>query len=693
MRLKYFSLCLFFFASLNIISQEMEEGFKYLETGKYKKAEFFFKEILKTHPKNKTARLCYGRAVGLIGASEKAVQLFTRLLQDYPSDFEVKLNYAESLLWNRNFLKAKGYYEKLIKENKTSFSLLLGYANTLSNLKEFTNALIYVDKALTILPENQNALVSKKYMRLGLANEKVSNQKYDEAEKILKENFTSFKNDKETLLNLANLYLISKQISKAIKVYEVIGENVINKLTSLNGISLAHHINSDDKTALSFSKKALRSIDNTTSKILKNLTTERYIQALIWNKKYALAAPEISKLLKDNKTPENWMLSLRATLSIYKSDFKKSLEDYNLILTKDSASFDGNLGKANALKASGDFNNAYKSAKNTLAFYENQKDAINFIKELDASFTPFIETKVSYSYDNGNNEADVYHFNSEIPFSTKFKILASYQYRTTSNSVTNLKAVSNNLLLGASYQLLNNVTLKGSLGAVSSDSETNTYRQLLTDISIHMKPFKLQKLEFGYKRDIQNFNAELLDREIVQNNLALNYSVNTNFNLGWFTQYYYTFQSDENTRNLLFTSIYYQILEKPSFKGGINYQNISFKNQVPTIYFSPSRFNAVEIFIDLIKDEAAAKNKELFYGITAATGFQFIEGGDKQSTYRIQAKLGYKFTDRSFINIYGMQSNIASAVASANAASFTFTEIGLRFKWILLKDPLFKKQK
>ncbi|MFT6869560.1 MAG: Tfp pilus assembly protein PilF [Polaribacter sp.] len=691
MRLKYFSLCIFFFVSLNIVSQEMEEGFNYLETGKYKEAEFFFKKVLKTFPKNKTARLCYGRAVGLLGESKKAVQLFTNLLQDYPSDFEVKLNYAESLLWNTNFTKAKEYYKKLIKENSTNFSALLGYANTLSNLKEFTNALIYVDKALTILPGNQNALVSKKYMRLGLANEKVSNQKYDEAERILKENFSSFKEDKETLLNLANLYLISKQIDKAIKTYEVIGANSENKLTSLNGISLAHHLNGDDKTALSFSKKALESVTNTTSKTFKNQTTERYIQALIWNKKYALATAAISKLFNDNKTPENWMLSLRATLHIYKSDFKKSLEDYNLILKKDSASFDGNLGKANALKASGDFYNAYEIAENTLAFYENQKDAMNFIKELDISFTPFLEAKSSYSYDNGNNEANVYNVNSEIPYSTKFKILASYQYRTTSNSVTNLKAVSNNLLVGASYKLLNNLTLKGSLGIVSSDSEINTYNQLLTDISIQMKPFKLQNLKLGYKRDIQNFNAELLDREIVQNNLILNYSLNTNFNVGLFTQYYYTFQSDENTRNLLFTSLYYQILEKPSLKGGVNYQNISFKNQVPTIYFSPSKFNAVELFIDLIKDEAVAKNKEWFYGLTAATGFQFIEGGDQQSTYRVQAKLGYKFSERSLINIYGMQSNIASAVASANAASFTFTELGLRFKWILLRNPLFKK--
>ncbi len=691
MNFKYFSFFILFFLSLCINSQEMQEGFTYLETGKYKEAEVFFKDILKEYPTNKTARLCYGRAIGLNGKATAAVTLFTNLLKDYPTDFEVKLNYAESLLWSKNYPDAKVYYQKLLKENDKSFAALLGYANTLSNLKEFKAALINVDKALDVLPGNPNALVSKKYMRLGLASKKVSDQKYKEAETILKENFTSFKDDKETLLNLANLYLISKQIEKAKNTYEIIGKKPEDKLISLNGIALAYHLDGDDKTALTVSKTAQKSIDKHTTETLKNQTIERYIQALIWNKKYTSAKTEIDKLLDDNKTPENWMLSLRATLNIYKSDFKKSIDDYNLILKKDSASFDGNLGKANALKASGYYINAYKSAENTLVFYKKQKDASNFIKELDLSFTPYVETKASYSYDNGNNKANAYDIKTEVPFSTKFKLLANYNYRSTSNQITNLKATTNNFTIGASYQLLNNLTLKGSFGVTSSDSDESKYNQFLTDISINMKPFKLQNLELGYKRDIQNFNAALLNEQIVQNNLILNYSVNTNFNLGWFTQYYYTWQSDQNARNLLFTSLYYNILEKPSIKGGINYQNLSFKNQVPTTYFSPSKFNAVEVFVNIIKDETAAKKKEWFYGLTAATGLQYIENDDGQSTYRIQGKLGYKFSERALINIYGLQSNIASAVATAANTSFTYTEFGLRFKWLIFKKPFFKK--
>ena len=691
MRLIYSTLLGFLFFSLQSFGQDMKEGFTYLETGKYQQAEVFFNEVLKEYPKNKTARLCYGRAIGLNGSATKAVTLFTNLLKDYPTDFEVKLNYAESLLWSKNYPDAKVYYQTLLKENDKSFAALLGYANTLSNLKEFEDALVTVDKALTVLPGNPNALVSKKYMRLGLASTKVTDQKYDEAETILKENFTSFKDDKETLLNLANLYLISKQIDKALKTYDVIGKISGNKIGSLIGISLVHHLNEDDKTALVYAKKALDSVNKDTPKAINNQATERYVQALIWNKKYSLADAEINKLFDTGKETESWMLSLRATLNVYKSDFKKSLKDYNLILEKDSASFDGNLGKANVLKASGYINEAYKSAENTLTFYEKQKDATNFIKQLDLSFTPFVETKYYHSFDNGDNEADAYDVKTEIPFSTKFKFLANYNYRTTSNPNTDLKATTNNLTLGASYQLLNNLTLKGSLGVTSSDSDESKYNQLLVDISLKIKPFKLQDLELGYKRDIQNFNAALLNEEIVQNNLILNYSLNTNFNLGWFTQYYYTWQSDENARNLLFTSLYYNILAKPSIKAGINYQNLSFKNQVPETYFSPSKFNAVEIFVNLIKDEAAAKNKEWFYGLTAATGLQYIEDDDGLSTYRIQANLGYKFSERALINLYGLQSNIASAVANASSNGFTYTEFGLRFKWYFLSKPLYKK--
>ena len=651
-----------------------------------KKLNFFFETILKEHPDNKTARLCYGRAIGLNGNPKQANTLFTNLLADYPSDFEVKLNYGESLLWNSNFPKAKTYFKSLIDEDPKSFPALLSYANTLSNLKEYEDALLYVNKALEVLPGNPNALTSKKYMYLGYAYQKQQAQQYDEAERLLKENLTLFDNDKDTLLNLANLYLIANRLQDAKATYDILATNPENKITALNGLALVSHLGGKEKDALELSQQSFDSLDTTTEATLAQQTTERYVQALIWNKKYKTANTLIASLI-ETKPNENWVLALRATLNIYKSDFKKSVSDYDQILENDSSSFDGNLGKANALKALGYYDDAYTSAENTLTFYDNQKDASNFIKNLNTTFTPFYEGKASYTFDNGDNEAFAFNNTIEFSFSTKFKLVGSYNYRSTSNSVTNNEATSNDFSFGLSYQLLPSVTFKGTAGLTSAKATTNDYTQLLTDLSLNIKPFKLQTLDIGYKREIQSFNAELLDREIVQNNFYANYNVSTNFNLGWFTQYFYTSQNDANKRNLFFTSLYYNIMSNPSLKAGLNYQYIAFKDQVPSIYFSPEKFNAGEVFVNLIKDETITKPSEWFYELTAATGLQFIENDKQQGTYRIQGKLGYKFSDRCLANLFGTRSNIASATA----AGFTFNEIGVRFKWFLFKKPVFIK--
>jgi len=678
MPFKYFTFIFLLIISTFGYAQNMQEGYTYLESGNYKAAETYFETILKSYPDNKTAKLCYGRAVGLKGDSKKAIVLFTELLEVYPEDFEIKLNYGEALLWNKNFDTAKAYYEDLVLEDNQSFPALLGYANTLSNLKLFDKALNYVNKALNISSGNQNALISKKYIHLGYANQRIQNQKYVEAESLLNENLTLFKNDKETLLNLANLYLISNDLEKATAIYETIAQKQEDTVISLNGLALISHLKAKEKQALKISQQAYDMITELKDETVINQTKERYIQALIWNKKYKQANLLIDELISEMPN-ENWVLALRATLNIYKSNFKQSLADYNIILKNDPTSFDGNLGKANTLKALGLYTDAYTSAHTTLSFYNNQKDAVNFIKILNTSFTPYLDTKSAYSFDNGDNNAFSVKTYVEIPLNTRFRLLADYNYRTTNNSNTNNEATANNALAGFSYAVLSNFTFKSSLGITSVKAETNNYTQFLTDIALNITPFKLQTLDIGYKREVQNFNADLLDLEIVQNNIYANYNINTNFNLGWFTQYYYTFQNDDNTRNLLFTSLYYTILNKPILKTGINYQYITFKDQVPNIYFSPEQFNATEVFINLIKDEVTTKTKTWFYELTAATGLQFIEDNSQQGTFRFQGKLGYKISDRSLINLYGSYSNIASTTA----AGFTFSEIGLRFKWYL----------
>lgn len=117
---------------------------------------------------------------------------------------------------------------------------------------------------------------------------------------------------------------------------------------------------------------------------------------------------------------------------------------------------------------------------------------------------------------------------------------------------------------------------------------------------------------------------------------------------------------------------------------GLNYQYITFKNQVPTIYFSPETYQAVEVFAD-IRGEITERTT---YMASAATGFQKVEEDPYTNIFRAEAGIQHQFSKRLSGNIYGKHSNIASATA----AGFQFTEIGLKVKWMFLPKPLFYKQ-
>lgn len=680
-----YSFLLFIFISLGCFSQNMQKGFTFLETGKYKNAEIFFKNILKENPENNTAKLCYGRAVGLNGNATEATIIFTELLKLDPTNFEFKLNYGESLLWNKKFFMAKDYYKNLVQEDAYSFSALLGYANTLSNLKEYTLALNYIEKALKVSVNNPNALISKKYIHLGLANQQVQSQKYQEAIHTLKKNFIIYPKDKDTYLNLANTYVIAKQYHNAIITYNEMSKDKELYFIAKNGLALVAHLQGNDKESLRISKQNVAKLTQQINPQDTQKTKERYAQALIWNKKYKIAKNYIDTISK-NKQNENWILGLKATLYTHMGDFTESIKMYDQILKNNTKSFDGNLGKANALKASKQLKKAYRTAKNTLIFYPKQKDITTFLTNIENSFIPNTSTTVSYSFDNGESKAYNASTMVNLPVQSKTILKAIYAYKNAFNNATDNNSISNLFGLGASYQIHSKINISTILGINKIKGNKNKYEQFTADILLKTQPYKLQNLDIGYKKELQNFNAELLNRAIVQNHFYTNYNLNTNFNLGWFTQYFYTSQSDKNERNLLFTSLYYNILNKPLLKTGVNYQYMSFKNNVPNIYFSPSTFNAVEVFMNLIKDKSNVKSKEFYYSFTAAIGYQFTEKEAKKTTYRIKTNLGYKFNKFCYLESYATQSNIAAAAVEV----FTYTEIGLNFKWLFLKKPLFK---
>ncbi|MFK7060713.1 hypothetical protein V3Q90_11370 [Flavobacterium oreochromis] len=676
--IKYISVFIF---TCHCFSQEMGVGFNYLEKGEFQKAEMFFREILQNDSQNKTARICYARAVGLNNNPQEAMNLFEKLLIEYPNDFEIKLNYAESLLWNKKFIDGRGYYENLITLNSKSFPAVLGYANCLSNLREYEKALSYVNQALEISQNNPNGLISRKYIRLGYADQLSKKNQIGEALKLLDDNLIDHSDDTETLLNKANLLLIKKDYSNAKATYSQINKNQKDSIQSFNGLSLVNHLDNNEKKALRLAIKAKQKSDKSSDISLSNQITERYIQALIWNKKYKKAQTEIDDFkIKTQKNAQS--IALQAMLNVYKSDFLEAISEYKNLLLKDSISFDGNLGIANAYYANNQIEEAYKAIHKTLTLFEGQQDANNLLNKLKDKFRPSIEEKISYSFDNNKNTAISSSTILNYPINLKTSLIGKYSYRKTKSTIHDQLAYSNDFMVGINYELLPKLNLNALGGLTTINSFSQDYNQFLAQVSLKLKPFKLQEVEGGYLREIQNFNAELMDKKIVNNHLYMNYSVATNFNLGGFFQYFKTKQSDRNNRNLLFASVYYTVLSKPTIKTGINYQFISFSEQKPLFYFSPLRFNAYEVFADIIKDDKSIETKGMYYHFIMAGGTQFIEDNRNQLTYRLQGKMGYKFSSRLNLHIYGLKSNIASSTA----AGFTYTEIGLGLKWLFSKS-------
>ncbi len=677
-------LILFLWIVKLLAAQNMSPGFEMLEKGNFSQAEIYFENILKNYPNNKTAKICYGRAIGLSGNPEAAIELFTAMTNQNPNDLEIELNYAESLLWGKQYEQAELAYTKLVDEHPSNFAALLGFANTYSNLKKYQQALQYADKALEVEQGNANALTSKRYIRMGFAYQKQQQQQYNEAEDLLLENLNDFPTDKETLLNLANLYTITKEAAKAVEAYKQTATTYNDSIVALIGMALAEHCIENEKEALALAEEALTMAPHANDSTLTLNAIERYIQALIWNRKFNDAKTGIEKSLKTYSN-ENKILALRATLRMYTGNFKQSIKDYNTILANDSASFDGNLGISNAYFAYGDINKSYAAIAQTLRIFENQKDAVNFENKLNRQFSPSFYEQMSYSFDNGKNVSHTTNSAFVFPISTKLELLLAHQYRKTENTNSGNQATANRAEGGINYRVHPQIVLSALAGGTFVKSYSKDYTHWTGQFSAKTKPFKLNDLELGYKREIQNYNADLINSELKINHYFLNYNLGTNFKLGWFTQYYFSTQSDNNKRNLLFTSLYYNFLQKPILKGGINYQTIAFKYQIPEQYFSPEKFSAVEVFADFTKDVNTIENKGWLYSLSAAAGYQFTESGDKQLTHRIKAELGYKASGRLALNTYFTQSNIASSTA----AGYNYTEFGIKLKWIFTERPLF----
>ncbi|MDH3697184.1 MAG: tetratricopeptide repeat protein [Flavobacteriaceae bacterium] len=659
---------------------EIEKGFRLLEDGKFSESLVFFERYLETSPDNRAAQICYGRSLGLSGDTPSAVSYFKALDLSYPGDLEIDVNRAESLLWDNQFEEAKILYKMLLEANPNHFSLLLGNANCLSNLKEYQAALESVNKALVIEPANQGALISRKYIRLAWAHVLINRQEYASGKRLLQSNLIDFPLDKESLNNLANAYLASGDTGLARESFIKMADSTKDSITAMIGISLVSHIEKQDKDALKYAREARIITRRSEDPQLMRKAEERFVQALLWNKKYKNARTQLDSL--DNTYgKESWILGLEASYGLYSGKSKSSLKTYEELLVRDSTSFDGNLGKANALFANDRMHEAYQATFTTLDIFENQKDALALLDKLNKAYTPAINQSAGYSSDSGQNSTWHGLTSIRLPLSTKISTQVSYAYRETNNQIDNSQAESHSASLGIGYKWMPKTRTTLRVGINKIISPERSYTQPTMDLRFNFSTSSRQKLELIYNRELENFNAALIQEEIVKDHLGLSFHQSTNLDLGLYTQFIQTAQSDENNRTLFFSSVFYQMIEKTQTKIGVNYQYISFREQRPEVYFSPEEFHVAEIFSSSNLTISPASS----LSFSGATGFQIVETNTPIFTFRGDLSIQHRISNHFNLNIYGMYSNLASSTA----AGFEYMEAGIRFQWIWSGKKLF----
>jgi tetratricopeptide (TPR) repeat protein len=650
----------------------MTSGFKMLEEGHFSDAAKFFKGVLENEPNNQTAMLCYGRGIGLSGNTEEAKKVFKKLQELKPGDFEVDLNMAESYMWSKDYKVALDLYKVLYERDQKSFPAVLGLANAYSENKKYDEALELIEQAIAINPSNENAKVSRKFMRLGKGAILMNSGNFESAIQLHNLILDEDSLDTDGLLNRANALIASKQYEKAKEDYQKLLNIPSKEVECYLGLSRIANLEKDKKKSLQIAKEAVFAADSAGS-INANMGLVNAYGAL---KDFKSAFNIIDSLWVIYPNDPN-LISAYGRMNIWSKGFKKATQYYQQLLELKPESFDGNLGYADANHAMALDKTAFEYVRNTLAYYPGQIDALNFLERLHLSHDPSISSHIFSSLDNGGNVSTNYNFVGTFDPHPNWRTYISYFSRKAENKIIGVDQVAvekvDNYGAGLSYQLNGWLNVGGKYHFLTSEN----YKRKLGEINATIRAGKFQNIEILYKEEVQNFNADLIKRNLKLSNFQVNYNLSLPNRIGLYSQLIHTRVSDGNQRNLAFLSLYYDLLNVPSLKTGFNYSIFGFQQQVPEVYFSPDVFKGYELFV--ASENVNLPNAKWIYQATFATGIQQISNEDSQGIYRFDIKAGRKLGSRFYLMGYYLKSNSAAS----SVQGFTYNEWGLRTRWAL----------
>lgn len=642
MRLQLTTLYLLLTYPIFLFAQpQLETGFAMLENGEFDQAEHFFADALDQAPNNRTAKICYGRAVGLNGQPDKALSIFSDLQKETPNDIEVLLNVAEAYMWAGEYSEAQILYDRLLMREPQNFTANLGAANARASQKDYEGALTVINQALQVQPGNASALISKKFILLGIAGKEKGQWNYDNAHARLDEVEALFPGDKDTRLLRADVLLSDQKIRSARQLYQLMIADSMELVRAYNGLSYTSVLLNKKGEALKYARNAVAVAQQMEADSAQQVSAGvQLVNALGVNRRFAEALEQLDKLEAEHGTSLAIDLA-RGRMKVWNKDIDESAALYMSLLPKHPESFDLLMGMVDVRRAQADPDGALSYLRQARRLLPNQPDAFRLWQELAQADMPAIQIDGSYLEDSGGNIGQGLNTLFELGRKGTWYPYVRGSTWQAFQQESSTKAHQTSLMAGTKIRFGRNWTARASAGAtVFPDFDGNRQTFITGEAGLNFFLGKYHNFDAAVSRDLHNYTADLVWSGIGRDHLTLTYNFAAPTRLGLYSQYIRTVQSDGNKRDLIFASVYYRLLDAPVLKVGLNYNTFGFDRQEPEKYFSPLNSNATEAFVQIMSDRSA--RKKVFYEAFFASGIQRVATNAAQHTTRLELGLGLR---------------------------------------------------
>ncbi|MDR0265470.1 MAG: BCSC C-terminal domain-containing protein [Sphingobacterium sp.] len=470
--------------------------------------------------------------------------------------------------------------------------------------------------------------------------------------------------DAGALLLKGDMQLQQRAFGDAVKTFESLLDLNYEPVTIRINLSYALFMQHHPAKAIKFAKMAWELDKNSQNAIIN------YFNAMLWNIRTKDAAAFLSE--QEAKLSAEQRLLLKARLLTTSGDYKKGLAHYDSLTLK--------------------FPNKHyvKEYAEVLLGKKEFKESLHSMTRDTALFSPKELREYMYKYKAWRRQ------NAGTEFS---------YFKDVGDNIRLENAIWWQQGEGRIYRL----SLRAGLGSVESPNVEKTKLQFVhiniterwskawsgtTDVhfqwidpagreryfgltgkqTIQYQPHDRKMIGVFIGSDILNYTASLLGQKIRSTNLGYVTHIMLGGKYGFYSQGNIGFLTDDNVSQQFFGSFYHLFRTEPTFKAGINFSALHYRDNSIQYYFSPNRYLSTELFLDYTTPLPLISS--FYFQVQGAAGMQQIEKQSWESAFRIQPEIGFRL--RHFESSFRYQT---SNVASSTGTGYRFNWFTLRLAW------------